>query len=97
MSQARKAMIEMTQKIASSGKMAPDSILPIEQNLRELPKPGRPPPDSLRTKWGDTLSALPRSSVSVMAVLDNSGNLTQLCTAGDLLRWCKAAWRAELD
>jgi len=40
----------------------------------------------------DPAAALPRSSVSVMVVIDDDGYLMPLCTAGDLSRWCKAAW-----
>jgi len=38
----------------------------------------------------------PRSSVTLMAAVDARGFLTPLCTAGDLVRWCRAVWRAEL-
>ena len=40
---------------------------------------------------------LPRTSTSVLVVLDANGDFTQLCTAGDLLRWCKAVWWAEQE
>ena len=87
----------MTETIASSEKMARGSIPTIEQTLRELPRPGRPPPDSFRSECGDSLPPLPRTSLSVIPVMDDHGYLTPLCTAGDLLRCCKAAWRAERD
>jgi hypothetical protein len=37
----------------------------------------------------------PSSSSSVLVVIDENGYLTPLLTAGDLLRLCKEAWRAE--
>ena len=39
---------------------------------------------------------LPTSSFSVMLVADGHGYFQPLCTASDLLRWCKAVWRADL-
>lgn len=42
-------------------------------------------------------SPAPFCRQTVMLVLDHRGHLTPLYTAGDLLRWCKAIWKAELD
>ena len=42
-------------------------------------------------------SLAPVSCRTVMLVLDHDGYLTPVYTAGDLLRWCKATWRAEQD
>jgi hypothetical protein len=41
--------------------------------------------------------SLPLSNFTVMAAVDEYGELTPLCTAGDLLRWCKIAWNAERE
>jgi hypothetical protein len=42
-------------------------------------------------------SLTPPSCESVMLVVDQDGYFIPLYTAGDLLRWCKAVWRAERD
>lgn len=47
-----------------------------------------------RLNW---TASLPASSFSVMVVVDGNGCFQPLYTAGDLLRWCKSAWRAEQD
>jgi hypothetical protein len=47
-----------------------------------------------RLNW---TASLPASSFSVMVVVDGNGRFQPLYTAGDLLRWCKSAWRAEQD
>ena len=90
-------MMKMTQTFASPLEMAPDAVSTIEQALHRLPKPAKPLPNSFRSDCGDSLPPLPRTRLSVMAVMDDNGYLMPLCTAADLLRWCKAAWRAELD
>ena len=87
----------MPKAYASSQESAPAAALNIKPPLCESPKPSEPLPNSFRSKCGDTLPPLPRTSVSVMAVMDENGYLMQLCTAGDLLRWCKVAWKADLD
>jgi hypothetical protein len=38
---------------------------------------------------------MPASRAALMAVIDENGLLTPLCTAGDLLRSCKYFWRAS--
>jgi hypothetical protein len=40
---------------------------------------------------------MPASRAAVMAVIDENGLLTPLCTAGDLLRNCKYFWRISQD
>lgn len=90
-------MMKMTQTFASPLEMAPDAVLNIEQALPELPKPSKPLPNSTRSDCGGALPPLPSTSLSVMAIVDDNGYLMPLCTTADLLRWCKAAWRAELD
>jgi hypothetical protein len=42
-------------------------------------------------------SPTPPSCESVMLVVDQDGYLAPIFTAGDLLRWCKAAWKVERD
>lgn len=39
---------------------------------------------------------LPISRALLVAVVDDSGSLIPLCTAGDLLRGCKYFWRRSL-
>jgi hypothetical protein len=40
---------------------------------------------------------MPASRAPLMAVIDENGLLTPLCTAGDLLRSCKYFWRVSRD
>ncbi len=40
------------------------------------------------------IGALPNPLVGPMLVINGSGYLVPLCTAGDLLRGCKKFWRA---
>lgn len=40
---------------------------------------------------------MPASRAALMAVIDENGLLTPLCTAGDLLRSCKYFWRVSQD
>ena len=42
------------------------------------------------------IGALPNPHIGPMVVLNDSGYLVPLCTAGDLLRGCKYFWRASL-
>jgi hypothetical protein len=87
----------MPKPYASAQKIALAAVLNVEPPVYELPSPSKPLPNSLPSECGDSLPLLPRTSVSVMAVMNDHGYLTPLCTVGDLLRCCKAAWRAELD
>jgi hypothetical protein len=73
----------------------------MTNNAPTMPQNIGPPPEYRATKLEeagsaqfDMAAALPSTSVSVMVVIDADGYLMPLCTAGDLLRWCKAAWRA---
>jgi hypothetical protein len=40
-------------------------------------------------------SMMPRSSGSILAMLDEGGDLVQVTTASDLLRVFRALWRVE--
>jgi hypothetical protein len=82
---------------ASPQEVAPGAGLDVAQLTYGLPEAGEPPPNSFHSSFRNSLAALPRTSLSVMVVIDENGYLTPLLTAGDLLRWCKAAWRAEQD
>ena len=77
--------------------VAPKAGLDVEPLTCGLPNPGEPSPNSFNSSFWNSLPAVPRTSLSIMAVIDENGYLTPLLTAGDLLRWCKAAWRAEQD
>ena len=44
-----------------------------------------------------SMGVMPRSSYSVMAVVNEDGYLVPVCTAGDLLRGCKIFWQASED
>ena len=55
------------------------------------------PPDNPIPQRLNWTASLPASSFSVMVVVDGNGRFQPLYTAGDLLRWCKSAWRAEQD
>lgn len=43
------------------------------------------------------LTVMPRSSVSVLAMVDESGDLVRVLTASDLLREFKAQWKAARE
>ena len=82
---------------ASPQEAVPGAGLDVEQLTYGLPEPGETSPNFFHSSVRNSLAALPRTSLSVMVVIDENGYLTSLLTAGDLLRWCKAAWRVEQD
>jgi hypothetical protein len=51
-------------------------------------------PPHLSLPW---IGALRNPRVGPMLVINGSGYLVPLCTAGDLLRGCKKFWRAARD
>jgi hypothetical protein len=51
-------------------------------------------PPHVRLPW---IGALGNSGVGPMLVINGSGYLVPLCTAGDLLRGCKKFWRPARD
>ena len=61
---------------------------PIVGAHREEPPAHRPMP------W---IGALPNPRIGPMVVINDSGYLMPLWTAGDLLRGCKYFWRAYQD
>ena len=90
-------MIDMPQTFAAPREIAPAAGLAIEPAEYGRPSSAGTLTNPHRPEFGNALTALPRTSLSVMVVIDDNGYLMPLCTAGDLLRWCKAAWRAERD
>ena len=88
-------MTDMRKAFTSAQKTAPAAGLNIEQAAYGLPEPSEPLAHFSRSELGNSLPPMPRTSMSVMVVIDENGYLTPLCTPADLLRWCKAAWRAE--
>jgi hypothetical protein len=86
----------MPKGFASPQEIAPEERLDIEQPAYG-PKPDEALPNASRSEFEGLPAPLPRTSLSLMMVMDENGSLTPLCTAGDLLRWCKAAWKAEQD
>jgi hypothetical protein len=77
---------------------APALPLDIEQTVHENVAPpeycASAPREAVTGSPRLVLGNLPHTSVSVMVVIDDNGYLMPVCTAGDLLRWCKTAWRA---
>ncbi|HEU4342453.1 MAG TPA: hypothetical protein VFU31_12860 [Candidatus Binatia bacterium] len=85
-------------KVVNTSATAVISQLVVDESV-SCRKEGVPPAvekveNSPATSW---LGPPPVSSVTLMAVVDVRGHLTPLYTARDLVRWCRAAWRVELQ
>ena len=69
----------------------------VDELTTEQPRNEPAPRSSGHTKLENLFGFLPATSSSVLLVMDENGYLTPLLTATDLLRLCKATWRAEQD
>ena len=74
--------------------IAPADGLSIEQPAKET-RSELAPRSFGHTNVGNSIAFFPSTSSSVLLVIDENGYLTPMLTAGDLLRLCKATWRAE--
>lgn len=74
-----------------------DNVPRLPQDVENTGDVNGAPPDFRAITSSETALLLPLTNLTVLAVIDGNGYLMPLCTAGDLLRWCKAAWRAEQD
>jgi hypothetical protein len=88
-------MIMRPDKIVHEDSLAPEELV---ETIFSEPEPITDGRSNMATgtplPW---IGALRDPRLGPMVALDDAGYLVPLCTAGDLLRWCKAAWRAEQD
>jgi hypothetical protein len=73
---------------ASAAEMMAFEPMPITSEASNLA------PTRVCLPW---IGALREPRLGPMVALDDAGYLVPICTAGDLLRYCKAVWQAERD